>query len=559
MKAVDVQFMDLIKQDLQFKTPIFQRVYDWRNKHCDTLFKDIHSLLNNPKISIHFMGSIVYITEKEQNASGTKEYLLIDGQQRVTTFTLIFLILEELAKEEKNETLVTKIRNTCLINQYSNLDNKSKLILTRRDNDILQKLINKNSLEQKDKSSNLYYQYEFLKNKFSELIKKHSVQNIFDILSKLMIVDVSLKQGQDDPQQIFESLNATGKGLTSGDLIRNFILMNLTNDIQIKIYNDYWYPMEKILKDDLTNFIKDFLYMKRGTSTNIKDEELYDEFKSYFYKHHTHEQVETLISELYKYAKYYNIISEEKEDDFSVNNALIDLNSLSYDSYYPVLLRIFDEYKKNSLTPEDFVIILKSIESFLFRRAICQVPTNSINPIFRTMVNKLDFSDLKNSLIFNLRDGENNKRWPDNKEFSENLKFNKLYGTSAPLKILLKELEKFDNKEANKDFDTLSIEHILPQTDGDSEKLSSNWKEMLGVNYREVRDEWINTLGNLTLTGYNSELSYKDFDEKKNLFIKGGLRLNKQIAEYEIWNAETIKNRADNLIKIALERWSFFL
>src|SRR3989338_5638928 len=147
MKAVDVQFMDLIKQDLQFKTPIFQRVYDWRNKHCGTLFKDIQSLLDNPNIAIHFMGSIVYITEKEQNASGTKEYLLIDGQQRVTTFTLIFLILEDLAKRQKDEALVTKIRNTCLINQYSNLDNKSKLILTRRDNKLLQKLVYRLPLE----------------------------------------------------------------------------------------------------------------------------------------------------------------------------------------------------------------------------------------------------------------------------------------------------------------------------------------------------------------------------------------------------------------------------
>jgi uncharacterized protein with ParB-like and HNH nuclease domain len=558
MKAVDVQFMDLIKQDLQFKTPIFQRVYDWREKHSGTLFKDIHSLLNNPNIAIHFMGSIVYITEKEQNASGTKEYLLIDGQQRVTTFTLIFLILEELAKKQKDEALVTKIRNTCLINQYSNLDNKSKLILTRRDNDILQKLINKNSLEQEEESSNLYSQYVFLKNKFSGLVEKHSVQNIFDILSKLIIVDVSLKQGQDDPQQIFESLNATGKGLTSGDLIRNFILMNLTNDMQIKIYNDYWYPMEKILGDDLTEFIKDFLYMKKGTSTNIKDEELYDEFKLYFYKNHTHEQVEMLTSELYKYAKYYDLISEEKDENESINEALIDLNNLEFDSYYPPLLRLFDEYKEKKLSPEDLILIIRVIESFLFRRGICEVATNSLNPIFRTMLGKLDFNNLKNSLISNLKNGEDNKRWPNDEEFTEQLKFNNLYGSLySYLTTLLKEIEKFDNKEANKDFESLTVEHILPQTNGDAEKLSDNWKKMLGDKYKEIRDEWINKLGNLTLTGYNSELSDNDFDEKKKLFIESGLRLNKQISEYDYWNEESIKDRADKLIKVAIQRWSY--
>ena len=558
MKAVDVQFMDLVKKDIQFKTPIYQRVYDWRYEHCNALFKDIKTLLDNPHKTIHFMGSIVYITEKEQNASGTKEYLLIDGQQRVTTFTLIFIILERLSEEKKNNELATKIRNTCLTNQYSNLDNKSKLILTRRDNTILQKLINKNSIEDEEKSSNLYSNLEFLQTKISELSQKYSLEDIFNILSKLMIVDVSLKQGQDDPQQIFESLNATGKELTSGDLIRNFILMNLTNEVQVKIYNNHWYPMEKILGDDLTEFIKDFLYMKKGVSTNIKDKELYDEFKSFFYKHYNHEKIEILTSELLKYAKYYDIISEENDENEEVSKALKDLNELEFDSYYPPLLMIFDKYKTKKLNSEDLIDIIKIIESFLFRRSICQVPTNSLNPIFRTMIGQLNFEDLKNSLTAKLKEGENNKRWPDDKEFNESLKFSKLYGTPAPLKILLIELEKYDNKEANKDFKSLSIEHILPQTNGDAENLSNNWKNLLGEKYKEIRDEWIHKLGNLTLTGYNSELSYKDFEDKKKLFIESGLRLNKQISEYDIWTEDSIKERADILIKVAIKRWSFF-
>ena len=356
MKAVDVQFMDLMKQDLQFKTPIFQRLYDWRKKHCCTLFKDIQSLLEHPKIAIHFMGSIVYITEKEQNASGTKQYLLIDGQQRITTFTLIFLILEDMAKREKNEALATKIRNTCLINQYSNLDNKSKLILTRRDNKLLQKLVYRLPLEEKEQQTNLFRQHNFLKDKFLELNTKYSAEDIFDILSKLMIVDVSLKQGQDDPQQIFESLNATGKELTSGDLIRNFILMNLSNETQITIYNEYWSPMEKILGDDLTLFIKDYLYMKKGTSTNIKDSELYDIFKSYFYENHSHEKVDIIAADLYKFAKYYIAISEQNDKTEKVNRALIDLNSLEFDGYFPLLLRIFDEYSEGRVSPDDLTL-----------------------------------------------------------------------------------------------------------------------------------------------------------------------------------------------------------
>lgn len=557
MKAVETQFMDLMNRDLQFRTPIYQRVYDWRYKHCDALFKDIKALLDNPNIAVHFMGSIVYISEKEQTASGTKEYLLIDGQQRFATFTLIFIILEELVKNDKS--LATKIRNTCLINQYTNLDNKSKLILTRRDNKILQKLINKEPLEPEEESSNLYNNFKILEDKFSELVKNHSIQNIYNAFSKLIIVDVSLKQGQDDPQQIFESLNATGKGLTSGDLIRNFVLMNLPNDVQIKIYNSYWFPMEKILGDDLTEFIKDFLYMKRGISTNIKEDELYDEFKLYFYKNHTHEQIEKLALDMFKFAGYYAIITEETDDDDSVNKALAELNNLEFDSYYPMLLRIFDEYKNTNLGSEDLIIIIQVIESFLFRRSICQVPTNSLNPIFRTIIGKLNFNNLKDSLISTLKSGEYNKRWPDDLDFKENLKFNNLYGyLYSNLIIILEELEKIDNKEANKDFKSLSVEHILPQTDGDAEKLSENWKKMLGENYKEIRDEWINKLGNLTFTGYNPELSSKDFSEKKKLYIRSGLKLNKQIAEYENWNEEAIKDRADKMIKMVLQRWSFF-
>jgi len=558
MKAVDVQFIDLIKQDIQFKTPIYQRMYDWRYEHCMALFKDIKILLDNPNKDIHFMGSIVYISEKEQNASGTKEYLLIDGQQRITTFTLIFLILEKLSEEEKNNELAAKIRNTCLINKYSNLDNKSKLILTRRDDLILQKLINKCDIEDEEQSSNLYSNFNILKGELNKLLKEYSSNEIFNILSKLMIVDVSLKQGQDDPQQIFESLNATGKELTSGDLIRNFILMNLTNETQIKIYNSYWYPMEQILGDDLTEFIKNYLYMKKGVSTNIRDKELYEEFKLYFYKHFNHNDVENLAKELFKFAKYYDMIAEEKDENNDVSNALKNLNSLEFDSYYPLLLKIFDEYKSQKIESEELIKIITTIESFLFRRGVCQVPTNSLNPIFRTMIGKLDFDYLGNSLIKNLKEGEYNKRWPDDKEFTENLKFSKLYGTASPLKILLIELEKYNNKEANKDFNSLSIEHILPQTSGDAENLSDNWKNMLGEKYSEIRDEWIDKLGNLTLTGYNSELSCKDFNEKKKLFIESGLRLNKQISEYSSWNENSIKDRANKLVKIAVERWSFF-
>lgn len=558
MKAGEAKFRDIVKNEVQFKIPIYQRLYDWRIEHCQTLFEDIVRLLRTPQIQIHFMGSIVYIDEKGQTRiSSTRELLVIDGQQRITTFTLIFLILENMAKKQNNQELARKIRNNCLVNEYSKLENKNKLVLTRKDNEILEKLLRGENTS--GMSSNLITNYTFLKSSINSILKDFSVEAIYENLNKIMVVDVCLFPGQDNPQQIFESLNATGKALSDGDLIRNFILMNLAHETQIRIYNSYWYPMESLLNDELTNFLEDYLYMRKGTSTNIKD--LYKEFKIFFYKNYKHEDAETLASELLKYAKYYISILNEKDDNAEINMALKDLNKLEFQSYYPLLLNIFNEYKEGRLSVKDLSEIIRTIESFLFRRSICNIPTNSLNPIFRTLWDKLDKTNLKESLIEKLKSGELNKKWPNDEEFIEELISSNIYYNFTICKILLEELEKYENKESNKDFKNLSIEHILPQTREDAEKLSDGWKKMLGPDYKKIRDEWIHKLGNLTLTGYNSEYQDKSFEEKKNMkngFIESGLRLNKQIAGYPVWNDSTMRDRANKLAQIAIKRWSFF-
>lgn len=561
MKAGEEKFLDIIKNEVQFKIPIYQRLYDWRIEHCQTLIEDIERLLRNPKIPIHFMGSIVYIDEKGQSRIGsTKELLVIDGQQRITTFSLIFIILEKFAKDQGNIELARKIRNTCLENEYSKLENKNKLILTKRDNEVLERLLRGEDFDYNDvfngNTSNLVINYVFLKHEIEKLLKDFSAEQIYENLNRIMVVDVCLFHDIDNPQQIFESLNATGKSLTDGDLIRNFILMNMTHENQVRIYTSYWYPMESLLGDYLTYFLTNYLYMKKGTSTNIKN--LYKEFKTFFYNNYTNE-TEKLTTELLEFSKYYITIRDEKDDNPAVNKALNNLNKLGIYSHYPLTLNLFNEYKEGRIDTNDFVTIIKVMESFLFRRAICNLPTNSLNAIFRTMWNKLDKNNLTSSLIMELKSGEGNRKWPNDNDFREVLISNSLYWNSF-VNLLLEELERYNNKEANKDFSSLTIEHILPQTSDDAEKLSDDWKKMLGPNYKEIRDTWIHTLGNLTLTGYNSEYSAKSFEEKKNMtngFIESGLRLNKQISEYLVWNEESIKDRAKKLAEIAIERWSF--
>jgi uncharacterized protein with ParB-like and HNH nuclease domain len=572
MKAGEEIFMDLIRTNVQFKVPIYQRLYDWKESHCQTLVDDIIQLLRNPEIPIHFMGSIVYIDEKgPERAVRTRELLLIDGQQRLTTFILILKILEELSKEE-NPELRDEIINTCLTNQYSKLDNKNKLILTRRDNEILEKLLRGENIDKLD--SNISTNYKYLKNKFVSIKNEFSINEIYDGLYKIMVVDVGLSHNHDNPQQIFESLNATGKALSDADLIRNFILMNLESDVQERLYVSYWYEIEKLLESDLKDFLEDFTYMKKGISTNIKD--LYKEFKLLFYKEYNNEtenrfkNVEIFVEELLRYAEYYDIILYEQDPSKEINDALSNLNSLNYYSHIPLLLKIFDEYKKNNLSTEELVDIIYVIESFLFRRSICNIPTNSLNPIFRTIWKKIEGSEetldsydkisIRDNLISELKSGEWNKRWPDDDEFREKLIYNDLYHQRFD-KHLLEELERISSKDSRKEFDNLTVEHILPQTSGDPEKLSETWKNMLGSDYIEIRNKWLHKLGNLTLTGYNPELSNKDFVTKKTMpdgFNESPLKLNLEISKYDKWDEESILNRSNKLAEMAINRWNFF-
>jgi len=573
MKAGAESFMTLIRSDVQFKVPIYQRLYDWKTYHCQTLIDDILQLLRNPEIPIHFMGSIVYIDEEGQTRVGkTKEVLLIDGQQRITTFTLIFMILEKAAIAEGNN-LDEEIRNRCLINQYSKLDNKNKLILTRNDNEILEMLLRGQKVE--DDDSNLIINYKYLKTQFEKILEEFTINEVYDNLDRIMVVDVGLLHGQDNPQQIFESLNATGKALTDADLIRNFLLMNLEYEFQNKIYLNYWHPMEKLLNDDLTAFLEFFAYMKKSVSTNIKD--LYKDFKLLFYKEvlndeNWNEEVEKFAAQLLQYAEYYETILSATDKSDDVNSALNDLNRLDYYSHIPLLLRVFNEYKTRDLSSNELTDIIKVIESFLFRRSICNIPTNSLNPIFRTLWKKIKDSEenldefisnlsLKQKIINDLKSGERNKRWPDDVEFKEKLIYNDLYHHRFD-RLLLEELEKMSSKESRKDFDkTLSVEHILPQTSGDPEKLSDDWKQMLGEDYVEIRNKWIHKMGNLTLTGYNSELSDSFFDLKKNMkdgFKESPIKLNLEIAEYDVWNEATILDRSHKMAAKAIEKWSYF-
>jgi uncharacterized protein with ParB-like and HNH nuclease domain/predicted transport protein len=559
MKAGEEKFSEILKKETQFKVPIYQRKYEWTIGNCKVLMEDIERILENSTIPIHFIGSIVYIDPEGQARVGsTREIRLIDGQQRLTTFTLLFLALEKIAKENKDLDLAKKIRNNYLINEYSKLPIKNKLVLNKSDQAVLQKIFDGSEITSNDHP--ILINFNFVYNKIKEFLNRFSIDEILETLNKVMVVDVCLYLGQDNPQQIFESLNATGKALEDSDLIKNFVLMDLDEETQKIIYNSYWEKIEQSLGEDIVEFIRTYLYMEKNISTNIKD--LYKEFKTYFYNTYNRERTEELVKNLLKYSKLYmKISSKVPTNDKTITQCLESLNALGFDSYYPFLLKVAEKFELEELSKESYLSIIKAIESFIIRRSICGVPTNSLNPIFRTIWLELDKKNIEISFIKILKLGERNQKWPNDVEFEEKLKFNDLYDKRLICKIVLKELEKWENKEANKDFNSLTIEHIIPQAKRDPNNLSENWKAMLGENYKEVWERWIDKLGNLTLTGYNTEYSDNDFEIKKTIkggLLESGLRLNKFIAEFSIWDEESIRKRAGYLSKIAIQRWSYF-
>jgi len=554
------KFVELIKRDVQLRIPIYQRKYDWKQEHCKQLFDDIITLIKNKNIQSHFIGSIVYIDKGGLYHLGSiNEYLIVDGQQRITTLMLIFAAIEELAIQDNNKQLSEQVRKQCLINQFVPQNEKhlmAKLILSKPDNDIFQKIINHEIIEG---ISNITKNYEYLKERLVDIKTEFSLEEIYQTINnKILVVAIALERTKDNAQLIFESMNSTGMDLTPGDLIRNFLLMNVEDDLQTELYSKYWHPLERNLKGRLTEFLLDYIYMKKGITTNINPKNIYKEFKIYFYTSCSLIPIENVISELLKFSKYWLNILNADDEDVQVKSHLKRLEKIESFTYYPFLLAVYNEVKEGKISSKDFCEILQILESFILRRSVCSVPTNSLNSIFRPLFNKLDKQNLKDSLINALKEGDYNRRWPNDEEFKQTLVNSSLYYRDF-CKLILEEIELFNNKECI-DTQSLTIEHIMPRASGEAENLSLKWKEMLGENWEQVYAQWIHTLGNLTLTGYNSEYSDSDFEMKKNIengFKESRLKLNQEIAKEQVWNEEAIKSRAEHLANIAIQIWKY--
>jgi uncharacterized protein with ParB-like and HNH nuclease domain/predicted transport protein len=551
MKASAANFLSLIKGPKQFVIPIYQRTYSWQIAQCSKLLSDIIRISNDPTIPGHFIGSVVYFQESIHTLSDVPQLLVIDGQQRLTTITLLIAALAEFIKDHDIEidTSFTKLQNYYLLNVEEEGDLRYKLLLTKRDKETIINIIKAVKLPA-DYSQRVWENFDFFK-------KQLSVENaavIYNGIQRLFVVDVALEREKDNPQLIFESLNSTGLDLSQADLIRNYVLMGQELALQTELYEKYWYPMESNYGNDyvttFNSFMRDYLSVKTGQIPRI--DRVYGAFKNYVEADKTGISITDAVKDIYKFSEYYVNMVLTKEPDKDLNKAFRSIAKLKVDVSYPFLLPVYQDYATGRITKEEFLSVISYVENYVFRRAICGIPTNSLNKTFATLYKSFNKANYVEGLeaAFQLLDGY--KRFPDDREFEKEIMVKDLYNFRSR-NYLLSKLENLNRKEFV-NIDEYTIEHVLPQ----NPNLSPAWQAMLGENWKKIQDSYLHTLGNLTLTGYNSELSDRSFAEKKSIeggFDESPIKLNGYMQKVNEWNEVNIKTRAAQLASLAVQIW----
>ncbi|MGL2590462.1 GmrSD restriction endonuclease domain-containing protein [Helicobacter pylori] len=555
MKADAIKLLDFIgkSQEKQFVIPVYQRVYSWGKEHCKQLWDDIIKTGGNNQIEGHFIGSIVFVHDGIYTTHHN-ELLIIDGQQRLTTITLLFIALRDHLNDE-DELLEKfsrqKIQNRYLINSDEKGDKKFKLFLSEPDRDTLLYLIDKDRIKPTKPSLRIEENFGL----FEKWIAKDKVklETIFKGLEKLMVVEISLERNKDNPQLIFESMNSTGKDLTQTDLIRNYILMGLEPEKQKIFYKKYWRAMEEGFeqskREDLFDkFVRHYLTIKMGEIPNIK--KVYEAFKDYQQKEGI--EIEDLLKDLQKYCGFFCQIAFKKEADKDLNKALGFLVDLEMDVVYPLLLELYSDYRDGVLSDQDFISIIALTESYICRRAVCGLGANSLNKIFPSFTKKIDKKQYLKSVEKHFGSLKGNQRFPNNDEFKDLFITIDFYHFKKN-KYFLERLENFDTKEPV-DTQKCEIEHIMPQT------LTPEWQKDLGENFEAIHEKYLHTIGNLTLTGYNAEYSNKSFQEKRDMekgFKQSSLKLNQSLKDLESFDEKEIEKRANDLADWALKIWTY--
>ena len=556
MKATEAKLLSLLQKSSQFVIPIYQRTYSWTEKQCRQLWDDVLRAGSNDDIAVHFIGSIVYVEQGLSQVTHQAPLLVIDGQQRLTT---VSLLVEALARalgdtEPVDGFSAAKLRHYYLSNPLESGDRFFKLLLSQTDSASLKAVI-KGAEQPKESSLRVTQNFAL----FTDLLAEHKgdLAAVCRGLAKLVVVDIALSRDQDNPQLIFESMNSTGKELSQADLIRNFVLMGLEPALQTRLYEDYWRPMEvdfgqEAYGTQFDSFMRHYLTVRTGDIP--REREVYEAFKDYSRTKPVQQAgIEALVQDIRAFARYFCAMALGREKDPTLALAFHDLRELKVDVAYPFLLELYHDYATHTLTGADFAAAVRLVEAYVFRRAVCAIPTNSMNKTFATFGKVLKKDRYLESVRAHFLALPSYRRFPGDDEFRRDLQTRDLYNFRSR-SYWLRRLENHGRKE-RVPVDEYTIEHILPQ----NPDLSPAWRQALGEEWERVQQEWLHTLGNLTLTGYNAEYSDRPFAEKRDMeggFRQSPLKLNAGLGQLDAWNEASIQERAGRLADQALGVWA---
>jgi uncharacterized protein with ParB-like and HNH nuclease domain/predicted transport protein len=556
VKATEAKMLEFLKRSPQFEVPIYQRTYSWGEKECAQLWVDIVRAGRDEALLAHFVGSIVYVEKGLYSVSSQSPLLVIDGQQRLTTVTIF---VEALARALGDTEPVPgfsakKLRSYYLLNPLEDGEARYKLLLSQTDKDTLIALLD-DQPPPKDHSVRVQDNFDT----FSAWLTAPGTDlaELCKGLGKLLMVDISLNRDQDNPQLIFESLNSTGLELSQADLIRNFVLMGLESQEQTRLYKNYWHPVEQDFGQEgysvsFDGFMRHYLTVRTGEIPNVK--EVYEAFKQYARSTSVAASgTESLLADLRAFSGYYRAMALGTEPDPDLAAAFHDLRELKVDVAYPLLLELYSDYASGNLLKIEFLQILRWVESYVFRRSICTIPTNSMNRTFARFARDLKKDRYLESVQAAFLLLPSYRRFPSDEEFERDITVRNLYAFRNR-SYWLRRMENHGRKERVL-VDEYTIEHIMPQ----NEDLSPAWQAALGPEWERIQQTWLHTLGNLTLTGYNSELSDRPFAEKRTMvggFADSPLRMNQGLGQLAAWTENTIAQRAATLAKKAGAIWS---
>ena len=543
----------------RFIIPVYQRNYDWKKDNCIQLYNDLIKTAKYNKPS-HFFGSIVYASANNGNRN---DYLIIDGQQRLTTVTLILAAIVNLMKEgimeAKNENLNKYIEETFLIDKFNPLERKMRLKPIKNDCDAFDKIVlgKKDSYDHKSNvTSNYIYFYERIQ------LNEITVDELCEAIEKLKIIDIFLEK-DDEPQSIFESLNSTGLDLEEGDKIRNYVLMGLSSIEQEEYYENYWNPIELQTSYKVSSFVRDYLAIKQGRVAVI--DSVHPTFKEFIENPKNPLAVKDVLEEMVGYATIFHDITQATKYSPAICAILKRLAQMDMSIINAYLMAFFKYAADNQETEEFYKKVLLSIETFIFRRLVCSYGTSALSKIFTTL--HKDILKLKGEndnyadvMIYILLNKKGSSQFPDDNEFRQSFQTRNIYSMSSKNKMyLFDRLENDDSRERvevikSMNDGTFSVEHIMPQT------LTDQWKKELGDNHENIYDEWLNTIANLTLTGYNSKYKNRPFTEKRDIkdgFRDSNLRLNSYVLTCTKWGEDELKQRRSLLWSQAERLWKY--